>query len=213
MAMQLHAAALREVEPTLRFMLCWIALEAIGSPLRRRLHRARKDRHWGLKALAEAHGDSAELIDDAYELRNDLFHVRGGVDARMIPARAHDIGDRLEPLIAPGLLVLLDRAADAGHLPATAASAHPVQFVLTASVRGNPSAWGPDSHPHVELDFEVVPLGVADDGSIDFKTPTTITIRNCEAMTPHSIEIRGPFGPNVGRMALDEIELASRSSD
>jgi hypothetical protein len=98
MAMQLYAAGLREIEPLLRFMLFWPACEAIDVPLRRLLARTPRDRHWGLKALAESQGESADLIDDAYELRNDLFHVRGGVDASALPGRAQALGTALSRL-------------------------------------------------------------------------------------------------------------------
>lgn len=51
MAMQLYAAALREIEPVLRFMLLWPALEVIDMPLRRRLMRKPKDRYWGAECV------------------------------------------------------------------------------------------------------------------------------------------------------------------
>jgi hypothetical protein len=209
MSMQLYSAALREIEPVLRFMLFWPACEAMESSLRRKLDRTPKDSLWGLKGLAERHGETADLIIDAYQLRNDIFHVRGGVDASTIPARAQSIGDRLEPIIGPGICLLLDLdvAAVEAQLPAQAASAHPVQLIFTATMRGDPGQWNADSHPHVEINFEVVPVQTDADGSINFKAPSSFTVRNCEQMTPRSTEVRGPFGPNIGRMGLDETEV------
>jgi hypothetical protein len=211
MSMQLHAAGLREIEPVLRFVLFWPALEALERSRRRRLSRSRKDRFWGLKALAELHGETAGLIDDAYELRNDLFHVRPGVDPGALPARAETLGDRLETLIAPALFDLLGLATDAADLPAMATSAHPVQLIFTASMSGEPSSWSADSHPFVELDFEVLLRSIEPDGSMRLTTPLAITPRNCEQMTPRFIEIRGPFGPNIGQLTLDETTVVGTS--
>lgn len=101
--------------------------------------------------MAERQSEPAALIDDAYKLRNDLFHVRGGVDASSLPRRSQELGDRLEPLIAPGLFELLGRAADATHLPAEAVGAHPVQLVFSASMESDPSRWDVDNHPFVEV--------------------------------------------------------------
>ena len=207
MAVQFYAAALREVEPVLRFMLLWLACEAIEDSLRRKLDRKRKDRNWGLKALAEQQGDSADLIDDAYVLRNDIFHVRGGVDVGEIPVRAGSLADRLEPLVAPGVLVLLDLGGRTDQLPTQAATAHPVRLVFSATVRGEPQMWSADSHPHVEVDFNVELININKDGSINFKTPANFRLRNCEQMSPRSIEVRGPFGPNIGQMSLDQTSV------
>lgn len=176
MAMQLYSAALREIEPVLRFMLFWPACEAMESSLRRKLDRKLKNSFWGLKGLAERHCETADLIDDAYLLRNDIFHVRGGVDASAMSARAQSISDRLEPIIAPGISLLLDLGAAAveAQLPAHATSAHPVQLIFIATMRGDPGLWNADSHPHVEINFDVVPVETNADGSLNFKAPSSL---------------------------------------
>jgi len=207
MAIQFYGAALREVEPVLRFMLLWLACEAIEDSLRRKLDRTPKDRFWGLKALAERMRQDASLIEDAYELRTDIFHVRGGVDPTAIPARAGALADRLEPLITPGVLLLLDLGELDTHVPSQAASAHPVKLVFSGTMRGDHGTWDVDTHPHVEVAFDVQLVHVEEDGSITYKTPSTFKVHKCVQMSPTSIEVRGPHGPNIGHMALADVHV------
>lgn len=202
MPMQLYAAALRQTSPVLRFMLFWPACEALDRPLRSRLSRTPKDSHWALKALAESQGEPAALIVDAYQLRNDLFHVRHETDLSRLRDRAEEISSRLEPVALRGLLTLLGLSDHMSDLPAHSVSPHPMQLILTAVMHAEVDDLNGDNHPHVEFSPAIQLDSIDDDGSIRISMPSRFTVRNCQLLSPRSVEIRGPHGPNNPRIAL-----------
>lgn len=198
LAAQMYAAALREIEPVLRFIMFWPACEALDRPLRRVLHRRTKDRFWGLKALAECHGESPDLVEEGYEARNNLFHAEAGVLDDLVE-RTRNLGDRLEALIAPGLLLVLNLPAAIDALPSIASSNHPTRLTFRGRLSGNPTEWPSGTNPHVEVTFETKGMGIRGKGTVqsDFK------LKNAAGLEAPAIEFWGPLGPNLGQVKFE----------
>jgi hypothetical protein len=169
--------------------------------LRRLLDRHPKDRFWGLKALAERQREPADLIDEAYDVRNDLFHAEPG-RLEELAERTRPVGDRLEALVPIGILLVLDLADDVERLPEVASSNHPTRLAFRGRLRGDPRVWGERLHPHVDATFEMG--GVGERGRA--KAKGSFTVKNADSIDFPSIELRGPFGPHVGSV---EFETAS----
>jgi hypothetical protein len=195
LAAQMYASALRAIDPVPRFIFFWPASEALDRPLRRVLDRQRKDRFWGLKALAERQGESPDLIDEAYDLRNDLFHAEAGVLDDLIE-RTQEIGDRLEALLAAGLLLVLRVDEAIEHLPDVASSNHPTRLTFHGRLNGDPSTWVDGVDPHVDVSYETKGVGQRDKGQIE----SSFTLKNAVGLEAPGVELRGPFGPNLGKL-------------
>jgi hypothetical protein len=211
MAAQFYTAGIREIEPVLRFVLFWPAAEALDGPLRSRLGQTKGDqRHWGVKAFVREHAEDPQLIDDAYALRNDLFHVRPGRTAPQIIDKARDLGDRLEPLLAAAICRCLDAAGAEGALPNERSTAHPIQIVVSATIGGDAATWSVDLHPFVIPRLEVEGKSNSD-GSVGGKVHVNYEVQNCAEMRDPSIEVWAPEGPNIGTLELESATLRRAS--
>lgn len=214
MAVEFYTAALREIEPVLRFMLFWPAAEALDDPvLRRRLTQSKGDqRHWGLKALAREIGEDPKLIDDCYDLRTDLLHVRPGRSPQQLIQQAQELGDRLETLLATAICRSLDVPQAEPGLPSGPTSADPAQIVVRAIIEGDPLKWGRDSHPHVLPKFELVRRD-SDEASLQADLTATFTVQNCSQVRGPGIELWGPKGPNLGTVELSSAKVIRASGE
>ena len=198
LAGQLYAAALRELEPVIRFMLLWPACEALDRPLRRLWpDHSPKDRHWGLKALAVRCDEASDLIDGAYDLRTNLFHAKAGVLDTLVE-RATDAADRLETIIATGLLAALDLSDIERDLPDVSSSNHPITLTHRGRLRRKHGAWADDAKPHLETVFEL--RGLGEPGKAEFSG--SFKLVNADALDAPKIEMNGPQGPNLGQVEL-----------
>lgn len=199
MAIQEYAGALREIADIQRFILLWLACEAIDRPLRGMVTRQPRDTWWGLKAVAEQRGEDPALLDDAYQLRNDLFHVRAEIDPLALPQRARDLGDQLEPLLLPSICLVLHVGSAVADGASESSSPDFVSVVLQAEIEGDPAGWGGDVHPHAEFNVSLRPgPQPKEHRTVTIQPDITFTARNVESMTPRGYEIWGPRGPNAG---------------
>jgi hypothetical protein len=206
MAIEFYTGAMREVEPILRFMLLWPAAEALDAPLRRRLTQVVPDqRHWGLKACARQRAIEPKLVDDAYDLRSDLVHVRPGRSTRELLADAQEIGDQLEGLVVAALCLALDVPEAQAALPLAAGTGHRVEVIVDAEIEGDPAGWAEDHHPRITGRYKLEPIKGSDPPQATL-TPT-FKAENCDRVHAPGISVWGPLGPNSVTMEFSSAKV------
>jgi hypothetical protein len=103
-----HRLAMSETDPLTRFLILWLAFEAL-TPLLTEHYGVEPEGFQGLRALAaEDREDGSEFISQALGLRRDLFHTRR-VPIEGMKERARNYLPRLQRLLVLGWLTILDR--------------------------------------------------------------------------------------------------------
>jgi hypothetical protein len=153
-------------------------------------------RFWGVKALAQRQEESPDLIDEAYDLRNDLFHAEAGVLDDLV-RRAEGFGNRLEALLAPGLLIALGLEDAVDELPTIASSNHATRLTVRGRLRGDPTQWGDGVNPHVDVTFATEGVGERAKG----KARGTFAVQNADGLDGPIIELSGPEGGQTSELS------------
>ena len=207
MAAQFYSSSLRETNPLLRFMLVWLACDAIENETRRYVHPPRiRDSHWGLKAIAESRGIDRDIVSNGYELRNDLFHPSRQIDITLLPVRADELSEQLEAIFAEAILVLYGATAMRVGAPDSPTTVHPTEIIIDGDIEGDEDLWSSGAHPHCRIEIQLRPIpGRPNKPEVDI----SLTPSNCD-FAPKSWQIWGPSGPH--RVRLDGNEGNPRPS-
>lgn len=201
-----HRLAMGERDNLTRFLILWLALEALN-PLLTDVYGVESNGFQGLRALADETGQGGSaLISAVLGLRRDLFHTRR-VEVQGMKDRAAEYTPSLQNLLVLGWLKVLARSlGELSLFPIEAVIPYPPRLIVFARiVQEDTTVWGPGHHPHFEGRNKPIRVDAGDPRDVGVTFETNLTVRNADAMQLLRMEIRGPAGPNVGKWEkLDE---------
>jgi hypothetical protein len=195
-----HRLAMSETDPLTRFLVLWLAFEAL-TPLLTEHYGVDPEGFQGLRSLAdEVADDGSDFISQVLGLRRDLFHTRR-VSIDGMKERAREFLPRLQDLVVLGWLTILGRPqSELAVFPSAAVVPYPARLIVFATiVQKDEAVWGSGHHPHFEGQLRPARVDTGDPRDVGFTFETKLTVRNAESMQPRRMEIRGPDGPNVGK--------------
>jgi hypothetical protein len=188
-----------ETDPLTRFLILWLAFEAL-EPLLREHYHVEDQGFQGLRALADNLGEGGSaFISAVLGLRRDLFHTRR-VSIEGMKDRASECLPRLQRLLVAGWLTLLGRPqSELALFPEEAVVPYPARLLVFATiVQEDETRWGSGRHPHFEGNLRAIRVDTGDRREVGVTFETKLTVRNAEGMQLRRMEIRGPGGPSVG---------------
>jgi hypothetical protein len=194
-----HRLAMSETDPLTRFLILWLAFEAL-EPLLRHHYGVADQGFQGLRALADELGEGGSaFITDVLGLRRDLFHTRR-VPIDDMKERASECLRRLQRLLVAGWLTLLGRPqSELALFPEQAVVPYPARLIVFATiVQQDETLWDSSRHPHFEGELRPIRVDTGDPRDVGVSFETKLTARNAEGMQLRRMEIRGPEGPSVG---------------
>jgi hypothetical protein len=210
-----HRLAMSETDPLTRFLILWLAFEALN-PLLSEHYGVEGKGFQGLRALAGEGGEGgSDFVTQVLGLRRDLFHTRR-VPIDGMKDRAREYLPRLERLLVLGWLTLLGRPeAELKLFPEEAVVPFPARLIVYATfVQEDEKEWHSDRHPHLEGELRPIRVDTGDSREVGVRFETKLTVRNAEGMKLRRMEIRGPGGPSTGTWddfeVQDEPEASSK---
>lgn len=199
LSMSWHRLGVSQTSPIMRFLMLWIACEAL-TPRLADHYDVDASGFGGLRALATDMGQSASVVSEVLSLRRRLFHALRVTRAEL-EADARRLIPYVEDLLVGGWVRLLGRQDVEAAFPEASITPEPVHVIFRATLlHRDASVWRPGNHPHFVGEIGQQRRPTDDPRAVEFGFTSSLTLRNADAAQPLRIELRGPQGPRYQPM-------------
>jgi hypothetical protein len=208
LSMSWHRRAVGEQEPTTRFLMLWIALEAVAARVAETYMITKDAGFQGLRRLAVDSGGSEDQISELLRIRRSLLHDFGKSKPVQIRADADEVIPVMERLLLRAwCLVLLGDMSHVDVFPNGSIRPYPVRVILYGTVNAlELQSRDRNDLPHFRLNLQLNDSTVEQDGTVTTTIPTSFTFVDSQGATATGghYEIWGPDGPDAVRLDAGE---------
>jgi hypothetical protein len=202
-----YTRALRETQPLIRFLMVWMALEAVSAPLADRLSIEDNHGHQSLRRIANDPAEGRGFLSEVLDVRRKLLH-----DLRTSPGTLAPRADAALPRMENVLLAAWSELVDPGladSFPAASVNPSPLRLILLGvfSDRALPER-DEGTEPLFTAELSIGDPTLTEDGRVTAQIGAAFTLDAPEGVSgsPHGYEIWGPSGPDLVQIKSVELQ-------
>jgi hypothetical protein len=197
-----HRLGMLETDALSRFMLLWIAVEALSARLADEYEIEDNQGHQSLRRLAAETTGDEDFVSRLLKVRRGLHHRFGETPPATLRAEAEATNPDTERMLIAGWCRLIGKPDLASRFPISSVIPHPTRVVVRGEFEGDGlDARQPGDDPFFSLHLQPRPSIAQADGTVDTTLDVNFTFHDEGGAMARAAryEIWGPAGPNLAK--------------